>query len=74
VVREVPEAGEVVSEPTFDTMTAEEVDEAIKIVADLAHAGGPCPCPSLTFNSRQRAERLMQRFWERRRKEKRRTG
>ena len=59
------------SEPTFDTMTAEEVDEAIKIVADLAHAGGPSPCFSLTANSRQRAERLMQRYWDRTRKEKR---
>jgi len=36
------------------------LDRACSIVADLAHAGGPCPCASLTMSCRQRAETLVQ--------------
>ena len=62
------------TEPTFDSMTAAEVDEAIKIVADLAHSGGPSPCYVLRGNCVRRSEALMRKFWDRTRKEKRAGG
>ena len=42
----------------------EDFLEACHIVADLAHAGGPCPCVSLTMSTRSRAERLVGKMCE----------
>jgi hypothetical protein len=46
------------------------LDRACAIVADLAHAGGPCPDPTLTLNCRDRAERLVGEMNELHRKRK----
>jgi len=40
----------------------EDLLEACHIVADLAHAGGPSPCASLTMACRSRAERLVDKM------------
>ena len=40
------------------------LERACSIVADLAHAGGPCPDPTLAFHARRRAEILVKDLYE----------
>jgi len=51
--------------------TEDEIIEALSIIDDLAHSGGPVPDSALLYNSRRRAENFKSKVYDRRRLDER---